>query len=287
MSFDDVALYALCSSNDTHSIKIGKISGNVLTLMNQYSTRYCHQGYKLLRFWSGRDYYSIESLVHNHRLLVPQRLRNDTTGRLTEWFATTLKIIDTVVYSLVTEHRARNLQHSDGVEKVVLTRPVVTPVTSLRQIDPNTYIKLEVSTRSGNSGHNNQTNSISAGLKQVEVAIYNGPENCDQVNLATNVLYSQKPEQVEIPMCNQLEKSNQNNKNNVILNKPLTESERPKHKIFFNDVFVKGNFAITDSIIKIDEDQACISTEDIFATYQLWCKTNNSPCTYKFIGFAE
>lgn len=67
--------------------------------------------------------------------------------------------------------------------------------------------------------------------------------------------------------------------------KLLVENARPKHKTFFDYVFVQGSYPILDTIIKIDENEACISTEDIFATYQLWCKSYNSACTHKFMGF--
>lgn len=67
---NDVALYVLCYNDTSSSIKIGKVSGGVLALMNQYSTRYYSQGYKLLRYWQGREYYAIETMLHNHQFLL-------------------------------------------------------------------------------------------------------------------------------------------------------------------------------------------------------------------------
>jgi hypothetical protein len=102
------ALYALCTNDDHSKIKIGKISGTVNDLMNQYSIRYNSQGYKLLRYWNGSEYYAIENTVHIHPILSPYRIRNNVnnvTGRLTEWFVTTLEIIDIVVSTTVTEYR--------------------------------------------------------------------------------------------------------------------------------------------------------------------------------------
>lgn len=97
------ALYALCVNDNLEKIKIGKISGNLTTLSNQYSTRYNPDGYKILRYWSGSNYYSIENKVHTSALLAPCRIRNKKTGRLTEWFSTTLDVIDFVVSALITE----------------------------------------------------------------------------------------------------------------------------------------------------------------------------------------
>ena len=70
-----VALYALSSNEDPSLIKIGKITGSASSLINQYSTRYHPQGYQILRYWHGREYYAIENNVHNHPRLAPVRFR--------------------------------------------------------------------------------------------------------------------------------------------------------------------------------------------------------------------
>lgn len=106
MNISSFALYVACTADDTlSSFKIGRTYTDV---KKQYSTRYHPQGYKFLRHWSGYKYYALEHKVHNHPLLLPYRIRCDTTGRLTEWFTAPLILIDTVVDILITENAANN-----------------------------------------------------------------------------------------------------------------------------------------------------------------------------------
>lgn len=102
-----VGLYALCSNADVGSIKIGRITGSIASLLSQYSTRYHAEGYQILRYWHGSEYYNIESEVHNHARLFPFRIRNSNTGRLTEWFRVEVNIIDDIVYEVINCNRRR------------------------------------------------------------------------------------------------------------------------------------------------------------------------------------
>ncbi|CAH6419446.1 Hypothetical protein HVR_LOCUS634 [uncultured virus] len=94
------ALYAISRIGDPT-----KITGSIHNLMRQYSTRYNDQGYNILRYWQGEDYYSIEYNLHNHPTLLPYRIHNIITNRLTEWFETSIEIIENVVSIVIQQHR--------------------------------------------------------------------------------------------------------------------------------------------------------------------------------------
>ena len=94
-------LFALCNNNNLSFIKISKTSKNAIALMNEFSISKSPFGYILLKYWSGIEYYSIKTLVLYHRLLATHRYKIKETGKLTEWFDTTLEIIDFVVNEIV------------------------------------------------------------------------------------------------------------------------------------------------------------------------------------------
>jgi len=98
------ALYALCRTDVPSEIKIGKTSQTVSQLMGtSYCTRYNPQGFTLLRYWEGNNFYSSEKIVHHHSLLRDFRIRHMRTNRLTEWFTTKIENVDTVVNNLATD----------------------------------------------------------------------------------------------------------------------------------------------------------------------------------------
>lgn len=119
----NVGLYAICSNDDMSLIKIGRITGSIGSLLSQYSTRYHPQGYQILRYWHGSEYYNIEHKVHNHPKLSPARIRNDKTARLTEWFRIPLNIIDDVVHEVVNLHRKNTTEVKEI--RVTTIRPVI------------------------------------------------------------------------------------------------------------------------------------------------------------------
>lgn len=144
MENNNIGLYALCANDDHSIIKIGKITGNITGLMNQYSTRYHSQGFKLLRYWNGREYYVIEQEVINHNILAPSRICNETTGKSTEWFRTTLNIIDNVVF-IVISGRRNNIRASLTLN--IITDPVTKNTDESvvkRANDPQQPISLNI-----------------------------------------------------------------------------------------------------------------------------------------------
>ena len=104
----DYALYVLCDDNDLLKVKIDKTSKNITALMKEFSLS---KSYVLLKYWPGKEYYSIKTLVLNHQLLAADRLKNEQTSRLTEWFTTSLKTIDFVVNEIVTEYKSNQLKN--------------------------------------------------------------------------------------------------------------------------------------------------------------------------------
>ena len=94
-------LYALCLNDDLSKIKIGHIRTSEHKVLHQFGTRHHHQGYRLLRYWPGEQYYNMEHTVHHHKLLASNRIVCQGTGYITEWFDTTLDVIDAVVAEIV------------------------------------------------------------------------------------------------------------------------------------------------------------------------------------------
>lgn len=138
-------LYAI-RKRDVHSeIKIGKISGDIKSVTNAYSTRYHPAGYELLEFWPGDNYYSIESMVHNHPHLINSRMICPFTNRWTEWFVTDINIIRTAVNELILSNnipRMRMIRVDHDVEKDNLNNRVVTLTIDTNRLN-NSHITIE------------------------------------------------------------------------------------------------------------------------------------------------
>lgn len=135
----NVALYALSSTENLSLIKIGRITGSINTILSQYSSRYNPQGYQIFRYWFGLEYYSNEHAIQNHPKLLPSRITNNKTGKLTEWFATTLDVIDDVVYEVIT-----NCRNNPTTHQQIHTTPIpltlkISP-TNINQIGANIFI---------------------------------------------------------------------------------------------------------------------------------------------------
>ena len=114
---ENQALYAICQADNPSRIKIGKVSATATSLMGQYSTRYNPQGYTLLRYWSGTDYYNIETDVHEHPLLVQKRVCNSMSGYPTEWFEIDIETIDKVVSVVIEAHRCEMVEEAEKAVK--------------------------------------------------------------------------------------------------------------------------------------------------------------------------
>lgn len=138
-------LYAI-RKRDVHSeIKIGKISGDIKSVTNAYSTRYHPAGYELLEFWAGDNYYSIETMVHNHPHLINSRMICPFTNRWTEWFVTDINIIRTVVNEVILSNnipRMRMIRADLDVEKDDINNRMVTLTIDTNRLN-NSHITIE------------------------------------------------------------------------------------------------------------------------------------------------
>lgn len=247
-------LYALCMNDDQTKIKIGKISGTINDLMNQYSTRYNSQGYKLLRYWNGAEFYVIETKVHTHPILMQCRIYNSITGRLTEWFATTLEIIDEVVSTTIAEHR-NTLTKAKNIQYITLT------ITKSSQDFSNDIVTNKI--------NESIPNEIHKSLESIP------DETINQSMNPNNVVVTKLPINIDT---------------NIFISLNITkEQPRANHLIFFDEVFMHGIYPIPRNMIFIDNHNNLpfIAANELFNLYCEWCKQNGSIYTIRSTGFCR
>ena len=99
------ALYALIKPDNNKVIKIGQSfkHPDILT-NNSYSYRYNEDGYVLVGYWPGKYFFRSETVVHNHNLLSKDRIYKKN-GKGTEWFKTTLSVINEVISKISSTYK--------------------------------------------------------------------------------------------------------------------------------------------------------------------------------------
>ena len=169
--FSDKNFDAISSADDISLIKIGRITGTINSLTSQYSTRYHPEGYRILRYWYGSEYYGIETEVHNHPRLAPVRIRNSNTGKLTEWFRTTSNVVDDVVYEVICHHRNVFIPREQASTALHIADNKVHEITNNPEI--NTMMKGQVM---------NTSVQLSAKLSQHSSVIFSKDTNQKQID---------------------------------------------------------------------------------------------------------
>lgn len=239
------SLYVITLNANQEIIKIGKWKGEAKKLLRRFNTSWHPQGYKLLRFWTGEEYYSIESELLNHENMKSHRIEK------TKWYKISVDIVDLCVSELIIKNNNIKMKLTNNTNKLLFS-PIILKSKENEELDDTEII-----------GESEEEPEINIMRSKNNLPKYVKSSN-DNICLDKYLEYLERRFSKFYFENDKLVIETGKDKTEI---KPTTYDEQLELD-FFIDIFIKNKYPIpSEYIYKNKYDEYYVSLTEIFKLY--------------------